>query len=348
MDRIAEKIAKTLLAGIISFHINASAIHSDELSHLDNNPDKKIEYVTESVSPDIIEKGRRDKNLNDLIKANDIIKRDELIKTIPIIMYHEIGNPLESEYGTRFTVTPKMLRSHLELLHKNGFVPVSLDEYLSDDFSKVPIGKKPIILTFDDSTGGQFRYIRHKDGSTDESYAIDPYSAVGIIDEFAKEHKDFFQKAIFFIDFVDKNGYFEVPFSQPGLESKKIEYLLKSGYDVECHTVFHPFLNKEPKKTLVNNILLYDYIMNNIKNNLNIPMQRKYKTLAFPYGDVPSGNEKNSFLSKNFDFCFGAYANQYGSRAYRINSAKFVRNNIPRIEMNNDFVNLKKYVTSGS
>jgi hypothetical protein len=265
------------------------------------------------------------------------------IKTVPVIMYHEIGD--ESEYGTRFTVTPQMLRSHLNYLYKSGFVSISLEEFLTDDFSKVPSGKKPVILTFDDSTEGQFRYLRSKD----HSLVVDKDCAVGIIEDFSKNHPTFRAKAVFFIDFVDKNGYFEVPFSQPELEAEKISYLLKSGFDVECHTVFHPFLNKDSYKTMFNNISMYKYVMDAIIKTMNNNVkERKYNTIAYPYGDVPTGNQKSSFLSKNFDFCFGAYGNQYGSLAYRVNSGKFLRHNIPRIEINNDFVNLRKYVVSGS
>jgi len=259
---------------------------------------------------------------------------DSLIRTIPILMYHDISNPAESEYNMRYTVSPDMFRSHLEHLHKKGFAPVSLDEYLDDDFNSVPEGRRPMLITFDDAAAGQFRYNMDRDNKL----IIDPDCAVGIMEDFAEKHEDFRAKAVFFIDFVDKRGYFQVPFEQLSLEKKKIIYLIENGFDVQCHTAMHPFLNKSTQKTLINNIRFYEYIIGSFSN---IP---GYRTLAFPYGDVPKGKKKTDFLKKHFDFCFGAYGNRYGSRAYRVGSKRFLRYNIPRIEINNDFENIRKYV----
>ena len=186
------------------------------------------------------------------------------------------------------------------------------------------------MITFDDATQGQFNYIMDDRGQL----KIDPDCAVGVLNQFSKVHDDFNAKAIFFVDFVDKKGYFEVPFRQRGLEKQKIDYLIENGFDVQCHTTLHPFLGKSDYKTLYNNTELYNYLTNYRVN---------HSTIAYPFGDIPSGSKKVEYIKNNFDVAFGAFGNRFGSKAFRVTSEKFLPYNIPRIEINNDLENIQKY-----
>jgi hypothetical protein len=58
----------------------------------------------------------------------------------------------------------------------------------------LPVGTTPIVLTFDDSSPGQFRYIQQNG-----VLAIDPKSAIGILEAFTREHPDFGRAATFFV-----------------------------------------------------------------------------------------------------------------------------------------------------
>ena len=73
---------------------------------------------------------------------------------IPILEYHQIGpNP------EQFVRTPDQMRGDLQWLYDHGFYVINISEILADRID-VPLGKKPVVLTFDDSPAGQFRLLR--------------------------------------------------------------------------------------------------------------------------------------------------------------------------------------------
>ncbi|MFW5991401.1 MAG: polysaccharide deacetylase family protein [Candidatus Nanoarchaeia archaeon] len=271
-------------------------------------------------------------NYAEPIHESEVVKRPKYekildVEKVPILMYHEIGNPKESEYGKRYTTTPEVFREQLQVLYENNYVPVSLEEFVNEDF---PAGKRPYMLTFDDASRGQFNYVMEEG-----KLKPDPDSAVGILEEMAEKYSDFEAKAVFFVDFVDKKGYFEVPFGQENLEKQKLKYLAGNGYDVQCHTTFHHFISKESFKSLYNNTKMYEHL---------VEQKPKHESIAYPYGDIPDNSKKKDFIEENFDYAFGAWGNRNGNLAYVPSSDKFEPYNIPRIEVNNDMENIERYV----
>ncbi len=254
----------------------------------------------------------------------------EEIKRIPILLFHDVGCHEKSAYSERYVVSPENFREQLHFLYSKNYVPISIDEYLKDDLSYVPKGKKPVILTFDDATKGQLFY--YEDGQ------VDSRSAVGIMNDFSKKHCDWRKRAVFFIDFVDKDGLFQVPFEQKGKEDDKISYLLEEGYEVNNHTFFHHNIDKITYNDLVNDIKTFNYFMKDfdLKNE---------NTLALPYGSFPGSDKKWQFLDKKFDFYFAAYAKTVDKRAHRVGSKGFDNRYIPRIEVPPDCIpSLKRYI----
>lgn len=138
-----------------------------------------------------------------------------------IVMYHRV-----TEKPGPYDRTPEQFRNDLQSLYDAGFRPVTLSQYVSGSL-EIPSGASPVVLTFDDSDPSQFRFL--EDGT------IDPVSAVGVVQTFAKEHPDFPMKASFF---VLQNG----PFGDRGPE--KVKYLLDQGCDVGSHTLHHQRLDK--------------------------------------------------------------------------------------------------------
>lgn len=65
---------------------------------------------------------------------------------VMILCYHDV---VEHPYNT-FTITPNTLKEHFEFLKKNGYHPISLDQYLEASMQSTPLPNKPILLTFDD------------------------------------------------------------------------------------------------------------------------------------------------------------------------------------------------------
>ena len=91
---------------------------------------------------------------------------------VPVLEYHRIG-PKEE----RWTRTPDNFRRDLTFLHNNNYYLVNMADVAAKRFD-VPAGKKPVVLTFDDSTEGQFRYLKTSQGAwktgPDGKKIIDP------------------------------------------------------------------------------------------------------------------------------------------------------------------------------
>ena len=84
-----------------------------------------------------------------------------------VLMYHLI----DSE-ETEWTRTPENFRKDIALLKAEGFYPVNVRDLASGNID-IPAGKSPVVITFDDSSPGQYRIL--DDGT------LDPDSAVGIL-----------------------------------------------------------------------------------------------------------------------------------------------------------------------
>lgn len=112
-----------------------------------------------------------------------------------VLEYHLIGYP-EGDWRR----TPENFRKDLEALYQGGYYPINLRDLVAKDFA-VPKGKTPVVLTFDDSSEGQFRII--PDG---KGWRLDPECAVGIMLEFSRKHPDFPARGTFFVLPAIKKG----------------------------------------------------------------------------------------------------------------------------------------------
>ena len=72
---------------------------------------------------------------------------------IMILEYHKIDYP-EASW------TPENFRRDLETLYAKGYRLINLGDLLDRRFT-LPGGTTPVVLTFDDSSPGQFRYLEH-------------------------------------------------------------------------------------------------------------------------------------------------------------------------------------------
>lgn len=166
---------------------------------------------------------------------------DELAQYQP----NELGNILVLEYHqltdnedevAQFVRTFDSLRDDLQWLYDNNFYVVSMQSVIEDNIT-APAGKKPVVLTFDDSPVNQFRMLIGSDGSL----SVDPESGVGILEAFYQAHPDFGRGGLFgtlpqscFYTGVD--GTEE---DQIDLCSQKLNFLLDNGYEVGNHTLTH-------------------------------------------------------------------------------------------------------------
>lgn len=142
-----------------------------------------------------------------------------------VLEYHLIGRP-----EGRWQRTPENFRADIERLHQLGYTPANIID-LTLGFPDLPAGKKPVVLTFDDSDISQFRYLA--DGS------IDPDSAAGILYAFHQKHAaDWPLKATFYV-LQDVNVPERVLFGQPEFEDQKLQWLVRNGFEVASHTISH-------------------------------------------------------------------------------------------------------------
>ena len=150
---------------------------------------------------------------------------------IPILMYHQIGPEPE-----QFTRTPEQLRADLAWLYEHDFYVISMQDYLTGQID-IPAGKRPVILTFDDSPVSQFRLIPLADGQL----AIDPNCAVGILEQFFAAHPDFGRGGHFGLN--TKRIFAWAPNAdasdQEPYVQMKLRWLLDNGYELGNHTVDH-------------------------------------------------------------------------------------------------------------
>ncbi len=187
-------------------------------------------------------------------------KVDEL-GVVPILEYHDISG--SKSKGMVRTVSD--FKKDLNRLYAEGYYPITMKEFLNNRIA-APLGKSPVILTFDDARGSQFQYAAN--GS------ISPDCAVGILTDFAKAHPDFPAKAVFYV--LPLSG-----FTQPSERQKKFADLVKMGFEIGNHTVKHKALShmtdEEVKKELAGCVRLTRELVPGVE----------METVALPMGIGP-------------------------------------------------------------
>ena len=156
---------------------------------------------------------------------------------VMILEYHKIDHPEE-----RWTRTPENFRKDLRRLWERGYRLVALNDYLDGKIA-LPRGTTPVILTFDDSSPGQFRYVE-KNGEP----VLDPECGLGILEAFARENAGFGRAATFYVlPGADPPNRL---FNQPQWAGRKLAYLASNGYELGNHTLWHANLAKYPEEVV--------------------------------------------------------------------------------------------------
>jgi len=187
---------------------------------------------------------------------------------VMILEYHKIDHP-----ENRWTRTPDNFRRDLQRLWERGYRLIGLNDFL-DGRILLPPGTTPVILTFDDSSPGQFRYVERQG-----EWVIDPDCAVGIIEAFARTHPEFGRAATFYVlPGADPPNRL---FNQPALATRKLTYLASNGYEIGNHTLWHANLSRYPEPVVRSQIATaQEWIQR------HVPGYRP-RTLALPMGGYP-------------------------------------------------------------
>jgi peptidoglycan/xylan/chitin deacetylase (PgdA/CDA1 family) len=147
---------------------------------------------------------------------------------ILVLMYHLIG-----EKEGRYNRSAQQFRQDIADLKAKGYYPINVRDLASGNIN-VPAGKAPVVITFDDSSPGQYRILANG--------TVDPDCAVGILLAAAK-NGGWARRASFFplIDVIPAERDI---FGQPDLKQKKLQNLVAWGFEVGSHTVSHLNLQK--------------------------------------------------------------------------------------------------------
>ncbi|MHB1223687.1 MAG: polysaccharide deacetylase family protein [Gemmatimonadaceae bacterium] len=158
---------------------------------------------------------------------------------IMVIEYHLIGDT-----NSKYERERGQFRRDLQLLHDRGFRPVTMQDVMDRKVDLLPRGISPVVVTFDDASPSQFRYIE-KDGKLE----IDPTSGLGIWLDFARANPEWKNRAVFCM--LPGAAAGRSFFGDKGIEGQKSEwrhqkvrFLHEQGFELCNHTLWHANLGK--------------------------------------------------------------------------------------------------------
>ncbi|KAB2342714.1 polysaccharide deacetylase family protein [Actinomadura rudentiformis] len=193
---------------------------------------------------------------------------------IPVLMYHRIMKKTELSLDRSVTE----FRNEVTRLAKEGYVPITAAELVSGRID-VPLGKHPVVLTFDDSTPGHF--------GLDAQGRPKPDTAVAILMEVAAKFPGFRPVATFYLN--------DDLFGMGDQAGAGLKWLQQHGFDLGNHTVSHPDLSQLSQKEVQKEI-------GGMESKIFSLTGTHAATLAYPFGSVP---EKRSWAQKKdgeYDF----------------------------------------------
>ena len=202
---------------------------------------------------------------------------------VMILEYHLVG---DSE--ARWERQRARFRRDLELLYERGYRPISVAE-LVDKKIDLPAGLSPVVFTFDDASPSQFRYIE-KNGQLE----IDPGSALGIWLDFAKQHPDWRNKAVFCMlsgaeagrsFFGNTHRGQDIEGQKTEWRHRKVKFLADQGFELCNHTLWHAQLSKYDDAFVQEQIARLQMAVDSAVPGYRI------RTLALPLGLWPKNRE---------------------------------------------------------
>jgi hypothetical protein len=165
----------------------------------------------------------------------------EEMPMVPIVMYHRF-DPAPYAYSEQYKTSLSDLDAHLQALYDAGYSLVALDDWLQGEI-KLPEGRRPLIITIDD--------LFYADQiSLDETGEPAPYSGIGRVWQFYKQHPDFNFHLALFYNFGDKgyangfeNGAFFIKDGWLQDRAEAIAWAIKNGAIPYNHFYNHPNLS---------------------------------------------------------------------------------------------------------
>lgn len=238
-----------------------------------------------------------------------------------VVMYHLFGDE-EAEW----TRTPDNFRNDIALLQAEGYYPINVRDLATGNID-IPAGKSPVVLTFDDSSSGQYRIL--DDGT------LDPDCAVGIL-QAAVDDGSWASRGSFFC-LIDVDTKEKEIFGQEDLKREKLRNLVDWGYEIGSHTVTHLNLKKayaENREEAVKQLAQSQAILEDL-----IGGGYEVTTISIPFGEYP---ESDSILVsgtyEDIDYEYTAGVSIAGTPSLSPFSTEFRALHIPRVRGSENYL----------
>lgn len=228
-----------------------------------------IIFVTATPRPEItLNEGRRARALpTPEPEARPYFAGANELGKVLVLEYHRIGYP-----ETRYQRTPQNFRADLQRLYQGGYYPVNFIDLIRG-LPDVPPGKKPVVITFDDSDISQFRVLSDN--------TIDADSAVGILLNFHSRHPaDWPTRATFFVLGDDTANYHRL-FGQPKWAKAKLQLLVDLGMEIGSHTVNHVDLSVATAERIEWELAISQRVIEEMVPGYSV------QTMSVPFGGFP-------------------------------------------------------------
>ncbi len=233
---------------------------------------------------------------------------------VMVLEYHRIAYP-----EMRYQRSPDNFRADLQRLYERGYYPVNFID-LASGLPDVPAGKKPVVLTFDDSDISQFRVL--------PGNIIDVDSAVGALLNFHNGRPaDWPPRATFFVLGDDTNNHYKI-FGQPELAEAKVQFLVGLGMEIGSHTVNHLDLSTAQAERIYWELAVSQHVIEAMAPGY------KVRSMSVPYGGFPFTLE---FLKAGqwgeYSYTYAANAAAWGGPGLSPFDSNFEPYNISRLEV---------------
>ncbi len=202
-------------------------------------------------------------------------RRADSLGVIPVLEYHLIGDR-ESRWSRNW----QQFAKDLELLHARGYRPITVRQLVTRRIDIAP-GTSPVVITFDDASPGQFRFVQRGD-----SLVVDPTSAVGVWEAFAAKHPEWKGRAVFCMlpSATEGHAFFGdkgIQGQQTPWRMKKLQFLASRGYELCNHTLWHANLGRMSNAGVQEQIARAQLAVDSAGTGVQM------RTLALPLGVWP-------------------------------------------------------------
>src|SRR5215218_3620284 len=185
---------------------------------------------------------------------------------VPVIMHHKIRPDRVGPYDQ----TPAEFRDELARLWREGYWPVTAAQLVTRSLGRVPAGKTPVVLTFDDGTQFQLRF---NGGFKDGKGTVDPTTAMGVLLAFARDHPGFRPAGTFYV--------LREPFAGVPEGAAMLRWLAKQGFELGNHTHDHTPLNTLDSAGVQKELALGAKVLTDAVPGYHI------RTMSLPLGAMP-------------------------------------------------------------